>query len=181
MGSLRSLRRKERPEPVAPPVPSDADFIETIYYGTFKDVKALLKQGANACALSPGGTTALGAATLRGKLQMVQVLLKHGADVHQRNGDGSTALHLTTMSIWGMVPKIGLFLLDHGADVDAADSFGQTPLMAAIRHKEFDFAKLLLERGANPKLRNHDWKRAVDMIGHGKGSKTLRKLLKKVS
>ncbi|MGB6063679.1 MAG: hypothetical protein WBG50_02660 [Desulfomonilaceae bacterium] len=42
MGSLRSLMRRERPEPVALPKPTDADLIQAIQFGTFKLVKALL-------------------------------------------------------------------------------------------------------------------------------------------
>lgn len=180
MGSLRSLRRRERPEPIPLPKPSDAELIEAIYHGTFKDVQALLKQQANANALSPRGTTALAVAALRGKLRMVQALVKHGADVNRRNADNSTALHTALSSLWKMVPKICRFLVNHGADINAVDSYGRTPLMAAVVFKEFDLAQFLLERGADSKLRDKNWKRAVDLIGHGKGSKALRKFLKQI-
>lgn len=40
-------------------------------------------------------------------------------------------------------------LLDHGANIDATNAYGQTPLMIASRSSRFDAARLLIERGAD--------------------------------
>ena len=42
------------------------------------------------------------------------------------------------------------FLLAAGAQIDLSCVKAQTPLFAAIKEKNFDIAKLLLQAGANP-------------------------------
>ena len=41
-------------------------------------------------------------------------------------------------------------LLDHGADTEASDQYGATPLIIAASEFNINGVKLLLERGANP-------------------------------
>ncbi|MGB6063680.1 MAG: ankyrin repeat domain-containing protein [Desulfomonilaceae bacterium] len=125
--------------------------------------------------------TGLAYAAHLGKLRMAQVLVKNGADVNQKGNLERAPLTIAVACPLATRQKICRLLLDRGADVNAADCDGNTPLMIAVRFKRFDLARHLVERGANPKLRNRDWKRAVDLIGHGKGSKALKKLLKQVS
>ena len=66
-----------------------------------------------------------------------------------------TALHMAARR--GNVDVIGA-LLDGGADIEARDSDGDTPLRRAVNRNKVEAAKLLLARGADP---------------HSKGSKTL--------
>jgi ankyrin repeat protein len=67
------------------------------------------------------------------------------------------ALTITTRPtlLWaaehGLVP-IATLLLDQGADVNAADQFGNTSLHLAVRYP--DLVRLLLERGARVGARN---------------------------
>jgi ankyrin repeat protein len=41
-------------------------------------------------------------------------------------------------------------LLDHGANIDAGDSKGQTPLRRAVNCRQLRLVQLLVRRGANP-------------------------------
>jgi ankyrin repeat protein len=180
MGSLRSLR-KNHVEPVIIPKPSDEELIKTVRFGRIKQLKALLERGADSNAMNENLTPALHFAINSGKLGMTQILVKYGADVNQKDRYQDTALEKAISAWrWDRAEKIALFLLNHGADVNAVDADGRTTLMHAISHKRFDLARLLVERGADSKRRNRDWKRAVDLIGHGRGSKALRKMLKKI-
>ncbi len=182
MGSLRSLMRRERPEPVAPPRPSDEEVIMAAYTGEIGQLKALLAHGANPNATDGNCESALGIAVLHGEIEMIRLLLRCGAETDQRNACGFTALHLAVSSyLQSAAPEICDLLLDCGADVNACSPYGWTPLMVAIDHEEYDSAKILLERGADATLRRHDGKRAVDLLGRGKGHKALRKLLGPVS
>jgi ankyrin repeat protein len=183
MGSLRSLMRRERPEPVPPPTPSDEDLINAVYSGTVKQVKTLLERGADPDAVSGNTDSALALAVLHGELGMIHLLVRYGADLDQRNICGFNALHLAVSScLASMALKICNFLLDHGADVNVANPYnGETPLMSAVRAGELHVAKLLIERGADATLRRRDGKRALDLLGRGKGSKALRKLLERIS
>ncbi|KAJ1411889.1 Pleckstrin-like proteiny domain [Sesbania bispinosa] len=64
-------------------------------------------------------------------------------------GDGSGVLHLACLtSDVGMVE----LLLQHGADINACDSRGQTPLHRCIIRGKTAAAKALIMRGANPHL-----------------------------
>lgn len=53
-------------------------------------------------------------------------------------------------------------LLLHGADVDALDEHGQTALMIAAQHGEFECVRLLLEAGADRALKDKRGKTALD-------------------
>ncbi|MGO9570396.1 MAG: ankyrin repeat domain-containing protein [Desulfomonilaceae bacterium] len=181
MGSLRSLMRKEKLEPVRPPIPSDDDVISAVYLGT-RQLKTLLSRGADPNAVNGNADSALGIAVLHGELGMIHLLVRYGADLDQRNVCGVTVLHLAVSSYPpGIAPKICNYLLDHGADVNASNSYGWTPLMRAVADDEFHVAKLLIERGADATLRNSNGERALDLLRRKKGSAALRKLLKQVS
>jgi ankyrin repeat protein len=48
-----------------------------------------------------------------------------------------------------------LLLLDNGADVNATDAYGETPLMRAVEGQSAGICRLLLKRGADPSRFNH--------------------------
>jgi ankyrin repeat protein len=75
-------------------------------------------------------------------------LLQHGADINTTDSKGSTLLHSACNSYRedqvGMVTK----LLERGANANARNQDGQTPLFCAASHSSYvNIAKLLLERG----------------------------------
>jgi len=57
---------------------------------------------------------------------------------------------------WGDLEKVKK-LLDRGADVNARDKDGWTPLHWASVHGHLDVIKLLVERGADVNASNHGW------------------------
>ena len=181
MGSLRSLRKKEV-EPVPPPIPSDDEVIMAVNAGEIRQLKTLLSRGADPNAVNGNADSALGIAVLHGELGMIHLLVRYGADLDQRNACGVTVLHLAvSSSLQGIGPKICNYLLDHGADVNASNSYGWTPLMRAVADDQFHIAKLLIERGADATLRNSNGERALDLLRRGKGSTSLRRVLKPIS
>jgi ankyrin repeat protein len=54
-------------------------------------------------------------------------------------------------------------LLDRGADPNASDSIGVTPLHAAAANGHADVVKLLLEREADPSIRHKGGKTPLDL------------------
>jgi len=181
MGSLRSLMRRERLEPVIIPPPSDEELIQAVRFGTVKQVKALLEQGANPDATDKGFNNALGDAVSGHKLGKTQLLVKHGANVNKRDATQDTALNIASRSVGEKSQKIRMLLINHGADVNAANCEGWTPLMAAVVCRQLDFLKILLEKGANPKLRKFDGKRALDLVGRNEHTDAMKALLEPVS
>jgi hypothetical protein len=87
-------------------------------------------------------------AALHGELDVARLLLRRGAQV---NMSGWTPLHYA--AIGGRTEMITL-LLEHHAYIDSPSANGTTPLMMAARDGQFRIARLLVEQGADPSLRN---------------------------
>ncbi|KAI0268986.1 ankyrin repeat-containing domain protein [Russula aff. rugulosa BPL654] len=95
------------------------------------------------------------------------MLLEHKADIHVQNDAGEVALHLAACDTYGPHLRINILrlLLDQGADVNATDNEGSTPL----HHSSFrdqvllpcpgkgsvEGTRLLLEHGANIDAENN--------------------------
>ncbi len=180
MGSLRSLRRREV-EPVIMSKASYADLIDAVRNGTVKQVTTLLARGANPNTTAERLGNALDYALYRDDLQMAELLVSYMTDVNQRGLLGLTALHEAASSDSSVASEVCLLLVDHGADINAVSCSGRTPLMNAVDSKNFDIAKLLVDRGADATLRDSDGYRALDLLRRGKGWMAVRKLLEQVS
>lgn len=80
--------------------------------------------------------------------QAVKLLAERGANVHARGGvQGCTALHMAARRGHCGVAQA---LLECGAQVDARDRKGDTPLRRALNCKRSEVAALLLRWGADP-------------------------------
>ena len=75
------------------------------------------------------------------------------------NQPGWSALHYAAS---GPEPTLVKLLLEQGANVEAASPNGTTPLMMAAQYSSEDSVKLLLDKGADWKLRNQKNLAAVD-------------------
>jgi ankyrin repeat protein len=179
MGSLRSLRSQAESAKVG--LVTDAELIEAIQSGTIRQVETLLKQGANPYAEGWFGSNALQHALYKDDLRMAELLVRYMPDVNQRDSHGRTPLHQAIFVLSCVVGATCVFLLELGADINAAHLYGYTPLMEAVDAKRYDIARLLLQSGADATVTNSDGFRAVDLLSPAKGGKALRKLLEKVS
>ncbi len=90
-------------------------------------------------------------------LPMIELLLKSGADVNLRDDMGETALGwIASCAMFSRQgPQIATLLLDHGADVNAANGQQVTPLMGAVSAHQEEIVRLLLQHGA--KTDPPDW------------------------
>ena len=181
MGSLRSLRRRQV-EPVIIPTPSDEELVRAVRLNLDKRVKSLLERGANPDALDKG-TSVLVTAMVYSRVKVARLLVHYGANVRWSNSYGYTLLHYAA-SYAGLKAacEISHLLLNQGANVNAVDNRGWTPLMYAISVKRnVDLVEILLKRGADPKIRNNDGKKALDLVGRNKHTAALKALLEPVS
>ena len=105
--------------------------------------------------------TALMLAAFHNLLPVAQVLVQREADV---NKPGWTPLHYAATK--ANVPMMRLLLENH-AFIDAPSPNGTTPLMMAAHYGSALATKMLLEEGADPRLKNHLGLSALDFAQNG--------------
>ena len=132
----------------------------SIARGQTEIARMLIESGFEIAKPTPAGPSYLQNAALKGHKKMVQLFLDHGARVNAPDRDGATALHDAAL---GGNPDVITLLLDHGARIDAAEEeSGATPLMLAAAMARTQAVAVLLARGANPAIKDHQGRTALD-------------------
>jgi len=161
-------------------------------------VALLLDHGAEVNAPDRNGVTPLMLAVHeRGFPEIVKFLIEKGAQVDARSNNGSTPLHRAAQASISNRYRYPLLcmtsihpdyrrdieevrqrplemiqlLLDTGAQVDARDEDGNTPLIVAAKGTDRpEIIQLLIEKGAEVNARNNDGSTALMVAARGAGS-----------
>lgn len=143
-------------------------------------LERLISKGARVNVTTENGDTAAGWAALGGKLQNMKVLLQHGAKINIRAGrpDGYPGWPFIQAISRGDAKLID-FLLTHGADINAGDSHGKTPLMYAVQNSKVNVVKLLIACGANVSAQaDYDYSNSALKLAENTGKTEIAGLLR---
>ncbi|XP_014671481.1 PREDICTED: ankyrin-1-like [Priapulus caudatus] len=163
-------------------------------------VRMLLSHGADANAADSQGRNSLYYAAFSGWLDIVRLLLEAGADptslyhaaclvrmdigrlLLEAGADPNVAkTNSRAMPLMMAVNKgdeaVVRMLLSHGADANAADSYGQTTLYQAACFDRLDIVRLLLEAGADPNVAQNMSEKMPLMMAVNKGKEAVVQML----
>jgi ankyrin repeat protein len=123
-------------------------------------VEAILANGADVNAFVPDGgyqSTALMFAVYSDALEIVEAVLRYKPNLELRTKNESrTALHQAVARAERLRVDIVEVLIKAGANVDATDEKGWTPLHIAAWDGKAELISALLKAGANPNIHAHD-------------------------
>ena len=123
-------------------------------------VRLLLKHGADPNLRKSDGGTVLHQACLFSEVEVIRVLLESGADPNIRDNDGDRAIHRLGLRYSDPMLSPGVraleLLLNAGADPDASNQFGFTPLFECSQGGNIEAARLLIRHGADVKAVRKD-------------------------
>ena len=117
--------------------------------GKLAIVKVLVKAGADVCMTYSTGTTCLKVASGNGHTETVRYLVGlPEVDVNAANNRSWTSLHSAVKRNNKSHPEVVQVLIDAGADMEAKNEKGRSPLLVASAFGKLDAVKLLVEAGA---------------------------------
>jgi len=125
-------------------------------YGHLDVVRLLIDSSADVTTEGDDGLTALHYAAWSAHKEIAALLISRGAGVRVKAVRNLEALPFGLEPIHCAVnsTEVTTLLLDKGANINAQDIFGRTPLMTAASAGNLDMATLLLSRGANTEIGN---------------------------
>jgi ankyrin repeat protein len=98
-------------------------------------VELLIEKGADVNVRDDDGYTPLSYAAMIGDFSKVQILLAHNANPKIDGKNDATPMHLSVaLGPSAQSPQIIRALISHGADIEARDKIGRTPLYIAVEH-----------------------------------------------
>ena len=153
--------------------PASSDLYNAIRSNDLARLRSLVHDAAEVNTKDGRGETPLMYAAAAGSLDAMKFLIAKGADVNAQNEFGSTAL------IWSATDlgKVRL-LLDRGANVNAVSKRGRTALfLAAMSDRSAEIVRLLLAKGADPKITDSFKNTTLIAAAAGNDNETIRMII----
>jgi Ankyrin repeats (3 copies) len=128
----------------------------------FQTADLLRHNGANPDIRGKDGINPLHAAAFSGNFEVVRILIGYDpAGINARDWFGSTPLLWASEGRYFDDDSVLRLLLEHGADIDAQDEDGWTPLYSASVRGAVEVVRLLLEHGADVEVKDNAGKTAL--------------------
>jgi uncharacterized protein len=105
------------------------DPLHALWSGDAQAIEKLFRSKIDLNTADAHGQTLLMETVLEKREDLVKLLLEHTADPQRRDHEHAPALHFAAAA---HLPRIVQLLLDKGAEVDAQDNHGNTPLFRAL-------------------------------------------------
>jgi ankyrin repeat protein len=138
-------------------------------------IETLLAKKANIDSVDALGHTPLHYAVINGQTEIIKLLLFKGSNANIKDHKwGHTPLHNAVTFCQICKPEIIYMLLEHGADIDAVDKKGMTPIQYVSNQPET--VKLLISKGANVNIQNASGATLLHSAS-GRGDSDLVKIL----
>ena len=149
--------------------------------GDADEVRDLLDRGAEVESRDPAGVTPLVAAAYGNHLEAARLLVDAGADVNAKDETQQSAYLIATSEV-GDDPRLLELTLEHGAQVNAKDSYNGTGLIRAAERGYAEIVGRLLETSIEVDHVNRlGWTALLEAIILGQGgiehTEVVRKLV----
>lgn len=146
--------------------------IDSLGNNCLASAKIALSCGVDPNSVLPNGVTILSIAAQNNAADAVKLLLEFKADVHRENSDGTRPIHFARSK------EVMEIMIHAGADVNAKDKMGGTPLFFAVAEKRFDDVKYLISQGADKNVRCGPTKMSLLDVAKKVGAKDIEKYLR---
>jgi uncharacterized protein len=157
----------------------ELDVFEAAALGDVERLRGLLASDPSSIAAwSADGFTPLHFAAFFGHPEAAGLLVEHGADLEApaRNEEFAFAARPLHSAAAARNREVSAILLAAGADANARQHGGFTPLLEAAQHGDSELAELLLAHGADPALTAEDGRSAADLAAEAGAPRLAERL-----
>lgn len=118
-------------------------------------------------------------AVRRGNLKKVTALIEADPSLIRQKSESPSRCEPLHLAAAEGRAAIAAYLLEHGAEIDARDDFGRTPVQEAAEFEKTKAIEVLVKAGANLELRDRrgDTALHIALLKHDGKTPTVRKLL----